>query len=147
MAMMTPTSTNTNIISTRLKPLRPISSSVGRPLLQVSCPFVSRCAQISYVRTAGVKPPQNPALVQCFALVQPITLDLVKQRPETDAQPLGGFAAIAISGTKRVRNRLSLRCRDDVAQQLAVLIHRWGRSMPRPCRSGPKVRPVEHLLV
>src|SRR3989442_119580 len=96
-AIITPASTNTNIISMRLNPLRPMCPPFDRPYLHVPCLHVSASTADTYVAIAPRKPPQNTAVMQVFAspgcLGDPVTVDLVKQRAQAHAEQQGGGPA------------------------------------------------------
>src|SRR5437870_11131136 len=100
-AIITPASTNTNIISMRLNPLRPMCPPFDRPYLHVPCLHVSASTADTYVAIAPRKPQQNTAVMQVFAspgrLGDPVTVDLVKQRAQAHAVLLRGIVSVAFS--------------------------------------------------
>src|SRR5689334_6617136 len=119
-AMITPASTNTNIISIRLKPLRPMEILRWPSLIHVLCLTITSTATSRYVEQRRLTTPQNTALVQLFALLDSIAIDLVEQGSQADAQPFGSLPPIAIGLLESGNDCHALGGRDNVVQRLAI---------------------------
>src|SRR5258708_34467776 len=70
-----------------------------------------------YANYRGVALLQNAALVQKVALLDTVSLDLVKQRSQTHAEHLGGSTPVATARLERGTNGATLRVLHRVAER------------------------------
>src|SRR5437016_1828326 len=148
---MSPIRTTTMTISIVVKPERFMNQPPsGTTTCHILCHAISDCRHWCYVNGDRGPALQITARVQFAALVDAVTIHLIKQCPKAHAEPLRGGPAIAARLLQGSRNRPTLRGLDHVPEGPR------GRCCGRACADpGPKpgvcrwaeVHRLEDLLV
>src|SRR5690348_1272134 len=89
---------------------------------------------------------QIAAVVQIVALLESVTVDLVKQRAQAHAEPLRRLAPISPRPPKSLHDRLTLRPLDHLSERTAPFSPLPGGE-GRGERSFPEINRLEDLLV